>query len=213
MAAGAVASGRPGAGWWQMSPRAPGGRVNESGERDLLHAVAAGDADALGHLYRLRGAELLAYLAGVCRDEQVAQELLQDTMLKVWRHATSYRGDASVRTWLFAIARRTARDYLRRPDRGVVPDAVLGDHPAPQQDEPEAGALAKAGTQALLAAFGELSPLHREVLLLVALHGLSVRETAGVLEVAEGTVKSRLHHARRALAAVLGADQDREQRP
>ncbi len=183
----------------------PDGTSSDSRERDLLRALAAGDDDALAGLYRLRGPELLAYLAGVCRDEQVAQELLQDTMVKVWRHAGTYRGDASVRTWLFAIARRTARDYLRRPAPVAVPEAVLDDQRAPRQDEPEAGVLDSAGTQALLAAFGELTPLHREVLLLVALHGLSVREAARVLEVAEGTVKSRLHNARRALTAVLRA--------
>jgi RNA polymerase sigma-70 factor (ECF subfamily) len=185
--------------------------MDDAAERELLRAVAAGDAEALECLYRLRGSELLAYLAGICRDEQVAQELLQDTMLKAWRHAASFRGDASVRTWLFAIARRTARDYLRRPDQLAVPDTALEEHPAPWSDEPEAGALAIAGTQALLVAFGQLSPVHREVLLLVALHGLTVRETARVLEVAEGTVKSRLHHARRALAAVLATNSEQEE--
>jgi RNA polymerase sigma-70 factor (ECF subfamily) len=184
--------------------------MDDGAERELLRAIAAGDGDALGSLYRLRGGELLAYLAGVCRDEQVAQELLQDTMLKAWRHAATYRGDASPRTWLYAIARRTARDYLRRPGSLTVPDADLDEHPAPWPDEPEAGALASAGTETILAAFGKLSPLHREVLLLVALHGLTVREAAEVLEVAEGTVKSRLHHGRRALARVLGADAERE---
>jgi RNA polymerase sigma-70 factor (ECF subfamily) len=184
--------------------------MDDGAERELLRAIAAGDGNALGSLYRLRGAELLAYLAGICRDEQVAQELLQDTMLKAWRHAASYRGDASPRTWLYVIARRTARDYLRRPGSLAVPDSELAEHPAPWPDEPEAGALASAGTEALLAVFGKLSPLHREVLLLVALHGLSLRETAQVLEVAEGTVKSRLHHARRALARLLAADAERE---
>jgi RNA polymerase sigma-70 factor (ECF subfamily) len=184
--------------------------MDDAAERELLRAVAAGDGNALGRLYRLRGGELLGYLTGICRDEQVAQELLQDTMLKVWRHAASYRGDAAPRTWLFAIARRTARDYLRRPGSLVVPDTELEEHPAPWPDEPEAGALASAGTEALLAAFGKLAPLHREVLLLVALHGLSVRESARVLDVAEGTVKSRLHHARRALAEVLAAESEWE---
>lgn len=184
--------------------------MDDAAEREQLRAIAAGDGNALGCLYRSRGGELMAYLTGVCRDEQVAQELLQDTMLKVWRHAASYRGDASPRTWLFAIARRTARDYLRRPVALPVPDTELDERPAPWPDEPEAGALASAGTEALLAAFGQLTPLHREVLLLVALHGLSVREAAQVLEVAEGTVKSRLHHGRRALARLLAADAERE---
>jgi RNA polymerase sigma-70 factor, ECF subfamily len=207
--AGTVVAGLAAAGWRRTAARVPGRQMDDAAERELLGAIAAGDGNALGSFYRLRGGELLAYLAGICQDEQVAQELLQDTMLKVWRHAASYRGDASPRTWLFAIARRTARDFLRRPYPLAVPDTELDKHPAPWPDEPEAGALASAGTTELLASFGKLSPLHREVLLLVALHGLSVREVAQVLEVAEGTVKSRLHHARRALAAVL-ADHERE---
>jgi RNA polymerase sigma-70 factor (ECF subfamily) len=184
--------------------------MDDAAERELLRAIAAGDGNALECLYRLRGGELLAYLAGICRDEQVAQELLQDTMLKAWQHAASYRGEASPRTWLFAIARRTARDYLRRPGSRAVPAAELDEHPAPWPDEPEAGALASAGTEALLAAFRRLAPPQREVLLLVALHGLSMREAAQVLDVAEGTVKSRLHHARRALAKVLATESEPE---
>lgn len=193
------------AGWWPLRGSTVGVRMGEcDDETGLLRAVAAGDATALHELHRLRSRELLAYLVSLCGDEQVAQELLQDTMLKVWRHAGEFRGDASVRTWLYAIARRTARDFLRTPRPVGVSDDELAAEPGSRMDQPEAVVLARADAAAVAAGFRALSAQHREVLLLVAYQGLSVREAARVIGVAEGTVKSRLYHARRALAAHLG---------
>lgn len=175
-------------------------------ETGLVRAVASGDADALHALYRLRSRELLAYLVSLCGDEQIAQELLQDVMVKVWRYAGHFRGDASVRTWLYAIARRTARDFLRTPRPAELPDEHLAAEPGSRLDEPEAVVLARADTAAVVEAFRALSAPHREVLVLIAQQGLSVREAARIVGVAEGTVKSRLHHARRALATRLGIE-------
>jgi RNA polymerase sigma-70 factor (ECF subfamily) len=173
-------------------------------ERALLRAIAAGGEKALHDLYRRRSRELLAYLIGLCPDEQIAQELLQDTMFKVWRHARDFRAESSVRTWLYAIARRTARDFLRAGRPVSESDERLVDEAGSRVDEPEAVVLARADAESVIGGFAALSPLHREVLLLVAYRGLSVRETAEVLGIAEGTVKSRLHHARQALTAQLG---------
>jgi RNA polymerase sigma-70 factor (ECF subfamily) len=173
-------------------------------EPGLLRAIATGDATALHELHRRRSRELLAYLTSLCGDDQIAQELLQDTMLKAWRHAGDFRGDASVRTWLYAIARRTARDFLRTSRPPEVPDDELAAAPASRVDEPEAVVLARADAAAVIDGFQALPAIHREVLLLVGYQGLSVRETARITGVAEGTVKSRLHHARRALAVQLG---------
>lgn len=175
-------------------------------ESGLLRAIAAGDATALHALHRRRSRELLAYLVGLCSDEQLAQELLQDTMVKVWRYAKDFRGEASVRTWLYAIARRTARDFLRTPRPVEMSDAALAAEAGSRVDEPEAVVVARADAEAVIAGFRSLSAPHREVLLLVAYQGLSVRDTARIMGVAEGTVKSRLHHARRILAAHLGIE-------
>jgi RNA polymerase sigma-70 factor (ECF subfamily) len=109
-----------------------------------------------------------------------------------------------VRTWLYAIARRTARDFLRAGRPVSESDERLVDEAGSRVDEPEAVVLARADAESVIGGFAALSPLHREVLLLVAYRGLSVRETAEVLGIAEGTVKSRLHHARQALTARLG---------
>ena len=184
----------------------PGPADEADEERALLRAIASHDEKALRELYRRRSRELLSYLVGLCPDEQIAQELLQDTMLKVWRHAKDFRAESSVRTWLYAIARRTARDFLRAGRPVPVSDERLLGEAGSRLDEPEAVVLARADVESVLEGFGALSPLHREVLLLVAYRGLSVRETARLLEVAEGTVKSRLHHARQALVARLGVE-------
>ncbi|MFC0435106.1 RNA polymerase sigma factor [Kutzneria buriramensis] len=183
-----------------------GSADNADEERALLRAIASRDEQALHDLYRRRSRELLAYLIGLCPDEQIAQELLQDTMLKVWHHAKDFRAESSVRTWLYAIARRTARDFLRASRPTSVSDERLVDEAGSRVDEPEAVVLARADAESVIAGFAALSALHREVLLLVAYRGLSVRETAQVLGIAEGTVKSRLHHARQALTAQLGVE-------
>ena len=145
---------------------------------------------------------VLAQVLLVTGERVLAEEIVQDTMLAVWRGASSFRGESSARSWVIAIARRQTRDRLRGRRLRVVDDAFLADQPGPGPG-PEAMALDRAELAEVKSAIRELAPAHREVLGLVFGSGLSLPEVAGVLEIPVGTVKSRLAAARTALNRIL----------
>lgn len=176
-------------------------------EQTTIARMAAGDADALSELYAQHRTPLLAYLRLLTRDAGLAEETLQDTLLAAWHGAERFAGRASVRAWLFGIARRRAHDALRQRSLRLVFDEAMAETAA-ADPEPEALAIAAAERDELVDAIGRLSPVHREILLLTFMHELSYRELADVLGVPLGTVQSRLCHARRALAAQLRAFED-----
>jgi RNA polymerase sigma-70 factor (ECF subfamily) len=181
-----------------------GGSVaaDDADDGELVRAVAAGDRAALATLYQRHSQVLLAQLALLTGDRMLSEELLQDTMLAAWRGASAFRGESKVRTWLISIARRQARDRMRRPRLASVDDALLAQSPAAEPG-PEQHVLGRAEARAVADAITNLGPAHREVLGLVFGAGLTMTEAAGVLEVPLNTVKSRLHAARAALTQLL----------
>ena len=168
----------------------------------LLRRVARGEADALTALYRRHADGLFGFLQRLAGDRMLAEEILQDTLLAVWRGAERFEGRAQVRTWLYGIARRQAHNRLRsaRPAAAALDDV-------PEVVEPAAGpeelALVRLDRDQVLTAVTGLSLPHREVVVLAFVAGLSQAEIADVVGVPVGTVKSRLHHARAALVHAL----------
>ena len=168
----------------------------------LLRRIGEGDEDAMASFYREHGRVVLAQVLLVVGERVLAEEIVQDTMLAVWRGAGSFRGESAVRSWVIAIARRQTRDRLRGRRLRVVDDAFLADQPS-SGPGPEVMALDRAELAEVRGAIRELAPPHRELLGLVFGSGLSLPEVAGVLEIPLGTVKSRLTAARTALGRVL----------
>src|SRR5580693_4487093 len=168
----------------------------------LLRRIGRGDEDAMAEFYREHGRVVLAQVLLVTGERVLAEEIVQDTMLAVWRGAGSFRGESSVRSWVIAIARRQTRDRLRGQRLRLVDDAYLADRPS-SGPGPEVTALDRAELAEVTGAIRELALSHREVLGLVFGSGLSLPEVAGVLEIPVGTVKSRLTAARTALGRVL----------
>ena len=171
-------------------------------DAELLRRIGRGDEDAMAAFYREHGRVLLSQILLVVGERALAEEIVQDTMLAVWRGAGSFRGESSVRSWVISIARRQTRDRLRRQRLRVVDDAFLADQPGPGPG-PEVMALDRAELAEVKVAIRELAPAHREVLGLTFGSGLSLPEVAGVLEIPVGTVKSRLTAARTALSRTL----------
>lgn len=172
-------------------------------ERTIVARIAQGDRDALAELYGRYQRPLYAYLRLTTPDPGLAEEILQDTLLAVWRSAGAYKGESSVRSWLYGIARRQAHNSLRRVKPPLVDGAALEvlRGPAPG---PETLALAGETRESLAAAIDDLSPPLRGALMLVLVHELTYQEAAEVLNVPIGTVRSRLNNARRALQPLLG---------
>ena len=173
-----------------------------SDDAQLLRRIGQGDESAMAAFYREHGRVVFAQVLLVAGERVLAEEIVQDTMLAVWRGASSFRGESSVRSWVIAIARRQTRDRLRGRRLRVVDDAFLADQPG-SGPGPEVMALDRAELAEVMGAIRELAPPHREVLGLVFSSGLSLPEVAAVLEIPVGTVKSRLTTARTALSRKL----------
>src|SRR5579862_8172160 len=177
-------------------------REDAGDDAALLRRIGQGDEDAMAAFYREHGRVVLGQVLLVTGERVVAEEILQDTMLAVWRGAGSFRGESSVRSWVISIARRQTRDRLRSRRLRVVDDAFLADQPG-SDPGPEVMALDRAELAEVMGAIRKLASAHREVLGLAFGAGLSLAEVAGVLEIPVGTVKSRLSTARAALNQIL----------
>jgi RNA polymerase sigma-70 factor (ECF subfamily) len=171
-------------------------------DRSLVGRIAVGNRDALETLYERCRGPLFDYCCWLMPERESAEELLQDTLVAVWKGAGGYAGQAEVKAWLFGIARRQARDARRRGRLAFVEGEVLEMLETPEPG-PEAAALDRAGCAEIAQAIALLSPLHQEILRLTFVHDLSYDGLAETLGVPIGTVKSRLNHARRALRAAL----------
>ena len=178
-------------------------------DRQIVKRIATGDRQALAELYVRYQRPLFHYLLQLTPDYGLAEELLQDTLVAVWKSARSFEQRSSVLTWLFGIARRQAHNTLRQHKISLVDVATLQDMAA-TEPEPEEFALANIARDELLAAFKQLALVHREVLVLILVQDLSYEETATILAVPVGTVKSRLSNARKSLRTILTVREEAE---
>ena len=178
--------------------------------RHITRRIAAGDREALEELYACYQRVLFNYLLHLTPDYGLAEEILQDTLVAVWKSAHRFEGRSSLQTWLIGIARRQAHNTLRQRKLLFADESEIEGLTA-TEPEPEAFTLASIARDELVEAFRQLAPLHREVLALVFVYELSYQETAAILEVPVGTVKSRICNARRALRAALDAREEARQ--
>ncbi|NEB00984.1 RNA polymerase sigma factor [Streptomyces sp. SID13726] len=173
-------------------------------EAELVRRVAGGDRAAFDELYRRTSPWLAVRLRRRCSDEDVVADVLQETYLAVWRAAGSYAGSVTegrALGWLWTIAANRLVDAFRRRARQQrVPTVALLETTVPAaEDEVMATRVDQDFEQALL----RLPPELREVLQAMVLDDLSVRQTALLLSVPEGTVKTRARRARIALREAL----------
>ena len=170
----------------------------------LVRAMAQGDTDALDELYQRCGQRLLSYLQGRLGELGLAEEVLQDVMLAAWKGAGQFRGEGRVLAWLLTIAHNRAINAYQRNLRRM--QAVESEFPL-DAEVVSAGQSAGSDPEALREALQALPEAQRETLELVFFQGLSLDESAQVLGVATGTVKSRLHRAKARLRALLQAQE------
>lgn len=141
---------------------------------------------------------------GVLRDQGLAEDVVQETMIKAWRSMEGFRGDSSTRTWVLRIAHNTAVDALRRRrERVVAPEDLRRDGDATTMDDPARRFAGREDVGVLRDALASLDELSRTIVVLRELEGLSYQDIARTLEVPVTTVKTRLLRARRALGAAV----------
>lgn len=171
-------------------------------DHQLVARIAVGDRAAVAELYQRQQQVLFAYLLRMTGDRQLAEEILQDVLVTAWRRAASFEGRSSVRTWLVGIARRQLLNHRRVRSADLVGAEDAGSLADPDPG-PEDQALASAAHAELAGLLTRLSRRHQEILLLTFVSELTYAETAAVLGVPLGTVRSRLHAAKRQLAALV----------
>jgi RNA polymerase sigma-70 factor (ECF subfamily) len=189
-------------------PLAPGMAADRANRRAaavstdevLVGRIAAGDRLAMQVLFARYHVRLYRFVLRLVRSEAVAEDLVSDTFLDVWREAGRFRAQSAASTWLLSIARFKALSVLRRrPHEGLDGVAAVAD-PA---DNPEAAIQSKDTGEILRACLTTLSLEHREVVDLVYYHEKSVDEVAGIVGIPRNTVKTRLFYARKLLSPLL----------
>ena len=182
-----------------MHGSSSGASVDASDAR-LISQVADGDRHAFEALYRGYFPRLTRFLNGMTRSVQLIEEIVNDTMLVVWRKARSFNGTCKVSTWIFAIAYRKACKAINGLDEPVDidPDLFESDAAAPEHELDRQRLQQKIG-----AALDQLPPEQRAVVLLTYQHEMGYADIASVMDCPVNTVKSRMFLARRRLKHLL----------
>jgi RNA polymerase sigma-70 factor, ECF subfamily len=171
-------------------------------DAELIAAHTNGDPHAFSELFRRHRDRLWAVALRTMRDHEEAADALQDAMISAFRNASSFRAESQVTTWLHRIVVNACLDRIRRRQaRPTVPLPETGPaEPAVPRD-----AIDEQDTRmAVQEALAELPEDQRSAIVLVDVEGYSVAETAAILGIAEGTVKSRCARGRAKLAKLLG---------
>ena len=182
-----------------MSSRRP---PSDSEDIALLQRIAAQDQVAFRGLYDRHHQGIYRFVQGRLRDEALAEDVTMEVFWDVWRGAGKFAGQSAVRTWLFAIARNKAVSALRKR-RDAQLDDEYAERISDDADTPETVSQKSSKASALRECIKTLSDKHREIIDLVYYQEMSVKDVAGVLEIPENTVKTRMFHARKQLSAEL----------
>lgn len=175
----------------------------EQEERALLARTATGDRAAFESLYRCYRPRLLRFLARILPSPAAAEEALNDTMLVVWRRATTFNASCKLSTWIFAIAYRTALKARRSLDDPI--EDPLQDEADEGGAGPEGRLIAAQQAAAVRRMLDALPAEQRAVVELTYFQDFSYREIAVVLCCPVDTVKTRMFHARRKLRLLFDA--------
>jgi RNA polymerase sigma-70 factor (ECF subfamily) len=181
-----------------------GATVESESDDKLFRRIRAGDALALQALYGRHQVKVFRFAQRLLRDEQAAEDVVSEVFIDVWRNPGGFEGRSEASTWLLAMARNKAYSILRKRREDQIEDGAdlsIED----EADDPEVAMQKKSKSELLRACLARLSVEHREVVDLVYYHEKSVEEVALIVGAPEGTVKTRLFHARKRLSELAKA--------
>ena len=169
---------------------------------DLIARYLRGDNSAFDELMAAHEDRVFGICLRMLRDREAALDVTQETFLTVFRKADRYKAQAAFSTWLYRVTMNACYDYLRRTKRRQADALPEGHDPAdPRAGDPLESAEVRPDIEAALL---ELPEEFRSAVVLVDLQGLAIDQTAEILGVPSGTVKSRVYRGRRQLAQLLG---------
>lgn len=168
---------------------------------DLARIVARQETGLAG-LHARHATKVFRFVLRLVRNEAIAEEVVNETFVEVWKSAERFRGGSAVSTWILSVARNKAVDRLRKRSEDSLEEGVA-EQIVDDADTPEVE-LAKRDKGALMRRLiDRLSPVHKEIVDLVYYQEQSVAEAAAVLGVPENTVKTRMFYARKQLARLF----------
>ena len=171
---------------------------------ELLQRIRTGDSLALKALYARHRVAIYRFALRLTRSEPAAEDVLSEVFVDVWRNAAVFEGRSEAQTFLLAMARNKAYSLLRRRREDEL-DEGAAEAIEDGADTPEISLQKKDKAGVLRACLEKLSPAHREVIDLVYYHDKSIDEVAEIVGIPEGTVKTRMFHARKRLSELARA--------
>jgi RNA polymerase sigma-70 factor (ECF subfamily) len=170
---------------------------------ELVAALRRGDAGAFDEAYEHYRGRIFGFLHRMCGRRDLAEDLFQETFLKLARHATRLDEETDLGAWLYTVA----RNHYRSHQRWTLFDASRLDglrrQPRPEGHEPESQAAARDDVARLERALASLPLASRELIVLVAVEGLPQDQVAAILGIGHDAVRQRLSRARAQLAAKM----------
>jgi len=175
--------------------------MNDAELKSLVQQIGAGDKNAIDALYRQMEQPLYRFINIKLNDPFLSADILQDVFLDVWKGAAAFEGRSAVKTWMFSIAYRKVIDVFRKNARLTITD----DLPEQVDEAPSAVAHISAAEDAahLRVCLDGLKPDHREAIELAFYEDMAYREIAEITAVPEGTIKTRIFHAKKLLLHCL----------
>lgn len=188
--------------------------TSTSAESDVVERLRSGDVEVVGELYDLHHEVVRRFAQRLLGDDAAAEDLVHDVFLSLPQAARGFRGESTLRTFLLGVAIHKARRHLRTASRrrAVVERAEKESQPVAMGQEagcPERTLERKQLAELLTRALDHLSLDQRVAFVLSEVEGRSSREVAAITAAPEGTVRTRLLHARRKLRAWLGEEVSR----
>jgi RNA polymerase sigma-70 factor, ECF subfamily len=176
-----------------------------SSDETLVERIAAGNKLAMQALFARHRTSVYRWLLRFVSNETLAEDLLSEVFLGVWRQAARFECRSSVSTWLLSIARHKALSARRHRTEAELDEKIEATVADPA-DDPEVALQEKNRDALLRRALTRLSPEHRQVIDLVYYHEKSVDEVAQIIDVPPATVKTRMFYARKKLAELVNGD-------
>ena len=177
-----------------------------SSDEILVERIAAGNKLAMQALFARHRTSVYRWLLRFVSNETLAEDLLSEVFLGVWRQAARFECRSSVSTWLLSIARHKALSARRRRIEGAELDEKIEATIADPANDPELALQEKDRSELVRRALMRLSSEHREVIDLVYYHEKSVDEVPHILDIPPATIKTRMFYARKKLAELVNGD-------
>jgi len=173
--------------------------VDFGSDQELIEELQRGSQRAFAAVYQQFSGGVFAYCLKILADRQLAQDVVQETFLKVQQHARSVQRNESFKSWIFRIARNEALMQLRK--RRL--DGPLDDGSVWSEETPHEQLVALERSEIVNRLLGSLKREYREVLVLLVYENMSYAEIAAITGATESAVKSRIFRARKAMMEKL----------